>query len=114
MVVWQCLSTAAVFKLKDRVMKNEVFYAHLLDFLEDSKETDEVTQLLAWWDEQIFPEHLSDDTGARVPQTSALANLRARCKILSGKALQQGDPPQGKAPQDEGDPAQGKAPQGEA
>ncbi|RXW16683.1 hypothetical protein EST38_g9172 [Candolleomyces aberdarensis] len=102
-IVRQCLSSAAVFRLKDKTMKNEVFYAHLLDFLEDAKETNEVTRLLAWWDEQIFPEHVSDDTGPGVPKTSALAGLRERRKkILAGEVPQQGDPPQGEAPQREG------------
>ncbi|KAG2750961.1 hypothetical protein P692DRAFT_201839141 [Suillus brevipes Sb2] len=49
------LSSSSVFSRTDAVTDSETFYHSLLDLFEDPDEKGEVTDLLVWWNRQIFP-----------------------------------------------------------
>jgi len=77
------LSSSAVFSRTDTITDSETFYNSILDFLEEADEKEEVNDLLAWWNRQIFPTYSS----ARPPPTKncPLARLKERRAAL--KAL---------------------------
>ncbi|KAH7913392.1 hypothetical protein BJ138DRAFT_1002389 [Hygrophoropsis aurantiaca] len=74
------LSSSPVFSRTDTVTDSERFYNSILDLLEDPEENEEVTQLLSWWNRQVFPVYSS---GHHAPsKNSALARIKQKCAAL--------------------------------
>ncbi|KAG0704986.1 hypothetical protein DFH29DRAFT_800998 [Suillus ampliporus] len=71
------LCSSSVFSHTDTVTNSETFYHSLLDLLEDPDEHGEVTDLLVWWNCQIFP---TSSAAKRTPKTnSALSKIHQKC-----------------------------------
>ncbi|KAG1726703.1 uncharacterized protein EDB91DRAFT_1239614 [Suillus paluster] len=71
------LCSSSVFSRTDTATNSETFYHSLLDLLEDPDEQGEVTDLLVWWNRQIFP---TSSAAKRTPKTnSALSKIRQKC-----------------------------------
>lgn len=84
--VWFALSSASVFCRTDKETDSETFYTSVLELFEDPEEQDEVKDLTAWWNRQIFP---SFSNVVRVlPAESALSKIKAKRAAL--KALNAG------------------------
>ena len=49
------LSSSAVFTRSDTVTDSERFYNTIVDLLNDCDESNEVDQLLVWWNRYAFP-----------------------------------------------------------
>ncbi|RXW23328.1 hypothetical protein EST38_g2529 [Candolleomyces aberdarensis] len=49
------LSSVSTFTRSDKATDSERFYQSLLELLEDPREAEEVTELMTWWNRQIFP-----------------------------------------------------------
>ncbi|RDB22948.1 hypothetical protein Hypma_009802 [Hypsizygus marmoreus] len=73
------LCSSAVFSRTDTVTDSERFYSSILDLLEDPEEKAEVDRLLAWWNQQIFPNY---STGRKPAQNTALCRIQARRALL--------------------------------
>ncbi|KAF8342369.1 hypothetical protein F5887DRAFT_1215964 [Amanita rubescens] len=82
------LSSSSVFSRSDTTTDSERFYESVSDFLDDPDEKNEVTDLLNWWDCQVFPSCVIREGG--ITKQSALAKLkekRAKLKQLpNGRA----------------------------
>ncbi|KAG2059277.1 hypothetical protein BDR06DRAFT_979902 [Suillus hirtellus] len=70
------LSSSSVFSWTDTTTDSEMFYHSLLDLLEDPEESQEVDELLTWWNRQIFP--ASSATRRPISANSALSKIRQR------------------------------------
>ncbi|KIM58805.1 hypothetical protein SCLCIDRAFT_27804 [Scleroderma citrinum Foug A] len=70
------LSSAQVFSCSDHVTDSERFYNTILELLDDPDEKDEVTQLMTWWNRQVFA--LYTDVEGLPSKDSALARIRQR------------------------------------
>ncbi|KAG0692771.1 hypothetical protein DFH29DRAFT_985672 [Suillus ampliporus] len=71
------LCSSSVFSRTDTATNSETFYHSLLDLLEDPDEQGEVTDLLVWWNRQIFP---TSSAAKRTPKTnSVLSKIRQKC-----------------------------------
>ncbi|KAG1827582.1 uncharacterized protein BJ212DRAFT_1443543 [Suillus subaureus] len=71
------LCSSSVFSRTDTATDSETFYHSLLDLLEDPDEQGEVTDLLVWWNYQIFP---TSSAAKGTPKTnSALSKIRQKC-----------------------------------
>ncbi|KAJ2925451.1 hypothetical protein H1R20_g11642, partial [Candolleomyces eurysporus] len=93
MMVRFSLSASASFIKNDKMMEHESFFNTLLEFLEDENEGDEVSQLLDWWNQLIFPAYFTLVGNAKVPQTSALAQLKQRRRKILGSTQPASDVP---------------------
>ncbi|KAJ3525548.1 hypothetical protein NMY22_g10525 [Coprinellus aureogranulatus] len=71
------LSSASTFSRSDTTTDSQRFYNTIVDFLEMEEEEESVSDLLAWWNQQIFPTQ-SNVGFHTVPKTSALARLKAQ------------------------------------
>ncbi|KAI6006877.1 hypothetical protein EDD15DRAFT_2383856 [Pisolithus albus] len=49
------LTSAQVFSRTDLITDSERFYSSIMELLDDPDESDEVDQLITWWNRQIFP-----------------------------------------------------------
>ncbi|KAG0708538.1 hypothetical protein DFH29DRAFT_979255 [Suillus ampliporus] len=67
------LCSSSVFSCTNTVTDSETFYHSLLDLLEDPDEHGEVTELLLWWNRQIFP--MSSATKQSLKVNSALSKI---------------------------------------
>ncbi|KAG1772137.1 hypothetical protein EDD22DRAFT_976678 [Suillus occidentalis] len=74
------LCSSSVFSRTDTVTDSETFYHSLLDLLEDPDEKEEVTDLLVWWNRQIFP--TSSAARRTLKTNSALSKIRERRAAL--------------------------------
>ncbi|KAF6745743.1 hypothetical protein DFP72DRAFT_823847, partial [Ephemerocybe angulata] len=74
------LSSCASFSRTDRVTDSEYFYNLIVELLEDPEEQNEVSDLLMWWNRQIFPTYLSE--GRTVHQESVLSKIKERRRRL--------------------------------
>ncbi|KAG2737594.1 hypothetical protein P692DRAFT_20761377 [Suillus brevipes Sb2] len=74
------LCSSSVFSRTDTVTDSETFYHSLLDLLEDPDEKGEVTDLLVWWNRQIFP--TSSAARRTLKTNSALSKIRERRAAL--------------------------------
>ncbi|TEB33287.1 hypothetical protein FA13DRAFT_1577938, partial [Coprinellus micaceus] len=70
------LSSASVFCRTDKETDSETFYTSILELFEDPEEQDEVKDLLAWWNHQIFPSF--SNVSRAVPANSALSKIKAK------------------------------------
>jgi len=68
------LSSSPLFSRTDTVTDSERFYNTVLDLLEDIDRAEEVNDLIAWWNRQIFPNYSSAQRP--VCKNSALARIR--------------------------------------
>ncbi|KAG1754733.1 uncharacterized protein EDB91DRAFT_1233614 [Suillus paluster] len=70
------LSSSSVFSRTDTTTDSETFYHSLLDLLEDPDKSEEVEELLTWWNRQVFP----TSSAAKRPLSinSALSNIRQK------------------------------------
>ncbi|KAH6885164.1 hypothetical protein BKA70DRAFT_1377492 [Coprinopsis sp. MPI-PUGE-AT-0042] len=82
------LASSPVFSRTDLITDSEAFYASVISLLEDPEEQDEVRQLLAWWDRQVFPRQIN---ARAVHKDSVLAKIKERRKRLNDLALDGGD-----------------------
>ncbi|KAF8338542.1 hypothetical protein F5887DRAFT_1077745 [Amanita rubescens] len=80
------LSSTSVFSRSDTSTDSERFYESVWDFLNDPDERNEVTDLLSWWDCQVFPSYVNREGG--ITKQSALAKLKEKREKL--KQLQNG------------------------
>lgn len=48
------LSSSSVFSRTDTTTDSETFYHSLLDLLEDPEESQEIDELLTWWNRSVF------------------------------------------------------------
>ncbi|KAF8329620.1 hypothetical protein F5887DRAFT_896688, partial [Amanita rubescens] len=80
------LSSTSVFSRSDTSTDSERFYESVWDFLNDPDERNEVTDLLSWWDCQVFPSYVNCEGG--ITKQSALAKLKEKREKL--KQLQNG------------------------
>ncbi|KAF8313931.1 hypothetical protein F5887DRAFT_895973, partial [Amanita rubescens] len=80
------LSSTSVFSRSDTSTDSEKFYESVWDFLNDPDEKNEVTDLLSWWDCQVFPSYVNRKGG--ITKQSALAKLKEKREKL--KQLQNG------------------------
>ncbi|KAG2039132.1 hypothetical protein BDR03DRAFT_933333 [Suillus americanus] len=74
------LSSSSVFSRTDAVTDSETFYHSLLDLFEDPDEKGEVTDLLVWWNRQIFP--TSSTAKRTLKSNSALSKIRQKRAAL--------------------------------
>ncbi|KAF8332946.1 hypothetical protein F5887DRAFT_1063780 [Amanita rubescens] len=74
------LSSTSVFSRSDTSTDSERFYESVCDFLNDPDEKNEVTDLLSWWDCQVFPSYVSREGG--ITKESALAKLKEKREKL--------------------------------
>ncbi|KAG1863140.1 hypothetical protein F4604DRAFT_1882247 [Suillus subluteus] len=70
------LSASSVFSRTDTTTDSKMFYHSLLDLLEDPEESQEVDELLTWWNRQIFP--ASSAARRPISANSALSKIRQR------------------------------------
>ncbi|TEB31483.1 hypothetical protein FA13DRAFT_1629042, partial [Coprinellus micaceus] len=70
------LSSTSVFCRTDKEMDSEAFYTSILELFEDPEEQDEVKDLLAWWNCQIFPSF--SNVSHVIPANSALSKIKAK------------------------------------
>ncbi|KAG2365891.1 hypothetical protein BDR07DRAFT_1275902, partial [Suillus spraguei] len=76
------LCSSSVFSCTDMVTYSETFYHSILDLLEDPDECREVTELLLWWNCQIFP--TSSAAKRPLKTNSALSKIRQRESCSKG------------------------------
>ncbi|KAG1849815.1 hypothetical protein C8R48DRAFT_613879 [Suillus tomentosus] len=76
------LCSSSVFSRTDTSTDSETFYHSLLDLLEDPDEQGEVTELLVWWNRQIFP--TSSAAKRTLKTNSALSKIRQKRASLKG------------------------------
>jgi len=69
------LSSSPVFTRSDTTTDSERFYSTVVDLFQDIEELEEVNDLLAWWNRQIFPCHSSVRT---IPGNTTLARIKER------------------------------------
>ncbi|KAI5987823.1 hypothetical protein EDD15DRAFT_2173034 [Pisolithus albus] len=71
------LTSAQVFSRTDLITDSERFYSSIMELLDDPDESDEVDQLITWWNSrQIFPLYTTTE---RLPsKNSALARIRQK------------------------------------
>ncbi|KAI5999900.1 hypothetical protein EDD15DRAFT_2193413 [Pisolithus albus] len=70
------LTSAQVFSHTDLITDSERFYSSIMELLDDPDESDEVDQLITWWNRQIFPLYTASE---RLPsKNSALARIRQK------------------------------------
>ncbi|KAJ3501304.1 hypothetical protein NMY22_g18974 [Coprinellus aureogranulatus] len=81
------LSSTATFSRSDTVTDSEYFYFLIIDLLNDPEEQDEVTSLLQWWNQQIFPTYTSETVRA-IHKDSVLARIKERRRQLQDGNLQ--------------------------
>ncbi|KAG1888047.1 uncharacterized protein F5891DRAFT_1199334 [Suillus fuscotomentosus] len=79
------LSSSSVFSRTDTTTDSETFYHSLLDLLEDPEESQEVDELLTWWNRQIFP--ASSAARRPISANSALSKIRQRRIALKRAAV---------------------------
>ncbi|KAJ3549076.1 hypothetical protein NMY22_g1014 [Coprinellus aureogranulatus] len=60
----------------DKETDSETFYTSVLEVFEDPEEQDEVKDLMAWWNRQIFPSF--SNVSRIVPTNSALSRIKAK------------------------------------
>ncbi|KAG0694144.1 hypothetical protein DFH29DRAFT_1006603 [Suillus ampliporus] len=75
------LSSSSVFSRTDTSTDSETFYHSLLDLFEDPDESKEVTELLIWWNRQVFP----TSSAAKRPISTNSALSKIRIKRLATK-----------------------------
>ncbi|KAJ3540837.1 hypothetical protein NMY22_g4128 [Coprinellus aureogranulatus] len=76
------LMSSNIFSRTDQMTDSEGFYNLIVDLLEDPDEKDEVTSLLKWWNQQIFP--------ALVNHVRPIPYSNLFRKVLDGKGLGNG------------------------
>ncbi|KAJ3507400.1 hypothetical protein NMY22_g16943 [Coprinellus aureogranulatus] len=69
------LTSAGSFSRSDPGTDSQTFYNSLLSFLEDEDEQQQVSELLHWWNEQIFP-GLTGTGTHDIPSTAAINKLK--------------------------------------
>ncbi|KAF7968770.1 hypothetical protein HWV62_29340 [Athelia sp. TMB] len=69
------LSSHSVFSRNNCVTETEQFYNTCMDLFLDPRERSEITALLSWWNEKIFPASLSAEV--EIPLDTPLARIRA-------------------------------------
>ncbi|KAG1738830.1 uncharacterized protein EDB91DRAFT_1237634 [Suillus paluster] len=74
------LCSSSVFSCTDTITDSEMFYHSLLDLLEDPDERMETTELLLWWNRQIFP--TSSAAKRPLKANSALSKIRQKRAAL--------------------------------
>ncbi|KAG0705277.1 hypothetical protein DFH29DRAFT_980969 [Suillus ampliporus] len=74
------LCSSSVFSRTDTITDSETFYHSLLDLLEDPDEHMETTELLLWWNCQIFP--TSSAAKRPLKANSALSKIRQKRAAL--------------------------------
>jgi len=79
------LSSSPTFTRSDSVTDSERFYSSVLELLEDPDEEEEVTDLLVWWNRQVFPTYSSAQRP--ITKDSALAKIRAKRAALKAQNL---------------------------
>ncbi|KAG0701808.1 hypothetical protein DFH29DRAFT_982573 [Suillus ampliporus] len=75
------LSSSSVFSRMDTSTDSETFYHSLLDLFEDPDELKEVSELLIWWNRQVFP----TSSAAKQPISVNSALSKIRIKRLAAK-----------------------------
>ncbi|KAG1854296.1 hypothetical protein F4604DRAFT_1883352 [Suillus subluteus] len=71
-----------LFSHTDTATNSETFYHSLLDLLEDPDEQGEVTDLLVWWNRQIFPTSSAAKRTLKI--NSTLSKIRQKRTALKG------------------------------
>ncbi|KAH6871948.1 hypothetical protein BKA70DRAFT_1130358 [Coprinopsis sp. MPI-PUGE-AT-0042] len=82
------LSSSPVFSRTDLVTDSEAFYASIISLLEDPEEYDEVRQLIAWWDRQVFPRQINSRPAHK---DSVVSKIKERRRRLTELAANGGD-----------------------
>ncbi|KAH6913576.1 hypothetical protein BKA70DRAFT_1370033 [Coprinopsis sp. MPI-PUGE-AT-0042] len=77
------LSSSPVFSRTDLVTDSESFYASVVTLLEDPEEQEEVRQLLAWWDRQVFPRQINKRVTHKDSVFSKIKERRRRLNELA-------------------------------
>ncbi|KAG1844356.1 hypothetical protein F4604DRAFT_1689115 [Suillus subluteus] len=80
--VFKLLGAILVFSHTDTATNSETFYHSLLDLLEDPDEQGEVTDLLVWWNRQIFPTSSAAKRTLKI--NSTLSKIRQKRTALKG------------------------------
>ncbi|TEB34539.1 hypothetical protein FA13DRAFT_1753579 [Coprinellus micaceus] len=75
------LSSQAVFSRTDLVTDSEYFYNLIIDVLEDPEEHVETTELVKWWNQQIFPTYLNE--GRVVSGNSVATKIKERRRLIN-------------------------------
>ncbi|KAI0067315.1 hypothetical protein BV25DRAFT_1911964 [Artomyces pyxidatus] len=70
------LSSSAIFSRTDTITDSETFYSSACELFDDPEESEEVGDLLVWWNRQIFPNYSS--ARKAVSKNSALAKIREK------------------------------------
>lgn len=79
------LSSSPIFSRTDTATDSERFYNSILDLFDDPDEKEEVSELLLWWNRQIFPNYLS--TRRPICKDSALTRIKEKRAELKAMAL---------------------------
>ncbi|KAG2006250.1 hypothetical protein CC2G_002584 [Coprinopsis cinerea AmutBmut pab1-1] len=80
------LSSASTFNRSDKELDSEAFYITLLDLLEDPDEKEEITSLIDWWNQQVFPGYTRKDRP--VPKDSLYGRIKDRRKALQARIIE--------------------------
>ena len=74
------LSSAGIFCRTDKETDSETFYTSVLELLEDPEEQCEVKDLVAWWNNRIFPSF--SNPRKLIPVNSALSRIKEKRAAL--------------------------------
>jgi len=74
------LTSSAVFSRTDTATDSECFYTSVLEYFDDADEQTEVDDLLAWWNQQIFPGYST--TRRPIAKNSALARIKEKRALM--------------------------------
>ncbi|KAI6013376.1 hypothetical protein BKA83DRAFT_96535 [Pisolithus microcarpus] len=81
------LTSAQIFSRTDLITDSERFYSSIMELLDDPDESDEVDQLITWWNRQVFPLYTTTE---RLPSKDS-ALVRIRQKRAAYKELHDAD-----------------------
>ncbi|RXW25760.1 hypothetical protein EST38_g2 [Candolleomyces aberdarensis] len=73
------MNASATFSRTDTVTDSEYFYNLVLELLEDPEESNDVEDLLKWWNSQIFPTYMSDVR--TIHKDSVIAKIKERRRL---------------------------------
>ncbi|KAI6012367.1 hypothetical protein EDC04DRAFT_2870892 [Pisolithus marmoratus] len=77
------LTSAQVFSCTDLITDSEQFYLSIMELLDDPDESNEVDQLITWWNRQIFPLYtMSEQLPSKNSVLARICQKRAEYKEL--------------------------------
>ncbi|TEB36975.1 hypothetical protein FA13DRAFT_1622502, partial [Coprinellus micaceus] len=76
------LSSGSTFSRTDRATNSEYFYELLIEVLEDPEEYVEVSDLIRWWNHQIFPSYQIHHRA--VHRDSVATKIKERRRLIAG------------------------------